>query len=180
MEQEFELKLTLKIREAKPDDAQWLHDYCFSTLPRKEVEEELSSDIEKMGKGEVHRLVAVAGDYTIGNIRLEFNKYGDPELAQIEELAVAPPFRGLDVADKLMECISDVAREKGVKTLQVQPQRSESRVVNYYKKQGFTEPPYVTLYKQLEEAGVEETEEIEEESASKQEGEQQLLVGDEQ
>ncbi|MFQ6039904.1 MAG: GNAT family N-acetyltransferase [Candidatus Poribacteria bacterium] len=179
MEQEFELKLTLKIREAEPNDAQWLHDYCFSTLPEKEVEEELLSDIEKMGKGEVHRLVAVAGDYTIGNIRLEFNKYGDPELAQIEELAVAPPFRGLDVADKLMECISDVAREKGVKTIQVQPQRSESRVVNYYKKQGFTEPPYVTLYKQLEEVEVEETEEIKEGSASKQEGEQQLLVGDE-
>lgn len=179
MEQEFELKATLKVREAEPDDAKWLHYYCFSTLPEKEVEEELSSDIEKMGKGEVHRLVAVAGDYTIGNIRLEFNKYGDPELAQIEELAVAPPFRGLDVADKLMECISNVAREKGVKNLQVQPQRSESRVVNYYKKQGFTEPPYVTLYKQLEETEVEEMEEIEEESASKQEGEQQLLVGDE-
>ena len=62
MEQEFELKLTLKIREAEPDDAQWLHDYCFSTLPAKEVEEELSSDIKKMGKGEIHRLVAVAGD----------------------------------------------------------------------------------------------------------------------
>ena len=111
---------------------------------------------------------------------MEFNKYGDPELAQIEELAVAPPFRGLDVADKLMECISNVAREKGVKNLQVQPQRSESRVVNYYKEQGFTEPPYVTLHKKLEEAEVEETEEIEEENESKQEGEQQLLVGDEQ
>ena len=180
MEQEFELKATLKVREAEPDDAQWLHYYCFSTLPEKEVEEELSSDIEKMGKGEIHRLVAIAGGYPIGNIRLEFNKYGDPELAQVEELAVAPPFRGLDVANKLMECISDLAREKGVKTLQVQPQRSESRVVSYYKDQGFTEPLYVTLHKQLEEEEVEEVEEIEEAKEPKQEGEQQLLVGDEQ
>jgi GNAT superfamily N-acetyltransferase len=180
MEQEFELKLTLKIREAEPDDAQCLHDYCFSTLPRKEVEAELAADIKKMGKGEIHRLVAVAGDYPIGNIRLEFTKYGDPELAQVEELAVAPPFRGLDVADKLMECISNIAREKGVKTLQVQLQRSESRVVNYYKEQGFSEPPYVTLHKQLEEVEAEETEEIEENNEAEQEGEQQLLVGDEQ
>jgi N-acetylglutamate synthase-like GNAT family acetyltransferase len=184
MEQEFELKAILKVREAKSDDAQWLHYYCFSTIPEREVEEELRSDIEKMDKGEVHRLVAVAGGYPIGNIRLEFNKYGDPELAQLEELAVAPPFRGLDVANRLMECISNVAREKGVKILQVQPQRSETRVVSYYQGQGFTEPPYITLQKQLEEAEVEEeveeAEDIEETEEPKQEGEQQLLVGDEQ
>jgi predicted N-acetyltransferase YhbS len=128
-------------------------------------------------------LVAVAGGYPIGNIRLEFNKYGDPELAQLEELAVAPPFRGLHVADRLTECISNVAREKGVKILQVQPQRSESRVVNYYQGQDFTEPPYITLQKQLEETEfeeeVEEVEDIEEAEEPKQEGEQQLLVGDE-
>jgi N-acetylglutamate synthase-like GNAT family acetyltransferase len=183
MEQEFELKATLKVREAEPDDAQWLHYYCFPTIPEKEIEEELSSDIEKMAKGELHRLVAVAGGYPIGNICLEFSKYGDPELAQIEELAVAPPFRGLDVADRLMECISNVAREKGVKIIQVQPQRAESKVVNYYKEQGFAEPPYVILQKHLEEieTSEEEAEEIEEEvgEESKQEGEQQLLVGDE-
>ncbi|MBC8232952.1 GNAT family N-acetyltransferase [bacterium] len=184
MEQEFELKLTLKVREAKPDDAQYLYKYCFSTIPEKEVEAELLSDIEKMGKGEIHRLVAIANDHPIGNIRLEFNKYGDPEIAQMEELAVAPPFRRVsDVADRLIECISNVAKEKGVKILQVQPQRSESRVVNYYQGQGFTEPPYVTLQKQLEEAEtedeVEEPEEIEEVEEPKQEGEQQLLVGDE-
>lgn len=182
MEQEFELKLTLKVREAKPDDAQFLYKYCFSTIPEKEVEEELLSDIEKMGKGEIHRLVAVANDHPVGNIRLEFNKYGDPELAQLEELAVAPPFRrGTDVADRLIECVSKVAKEKGVKTIQVQPQRSESRVVNYYKGQGFTELPYVTLQKRLEDEEVEEVEEIEEKEGkkeTKQEGEQQLLVGD--
>ena len=148
------------------------------------MEAELLSDIEKMGKGEIHRLVAIANDHPIGNIRLEFNKYGDPEIAQMEELAVAPPFRRVsDVADRLIECISNVAKEKGVKILQVQPQRSESRVVNYYQGQGFTEPPYVTLQKQLEEAEVEEeveeAEEIEEVEEPKQEGEQQLLVGDE-
>jgi N-acetylglutamate synthase-like GNAT family acetyltransferase len=179
MEQEFELKATLKVREVEPDDAKWLQYYCFSTIPEQEVEEELSSDIEKMEKGEIHRLVAIAGGYAIGNIRLEFNKYEDPELAQIEELAVAPPFRGLDVADKLMECISNVAKEKGVKILQVQPQRSESRVVNYYKGQGFTEPPYVTLQKRLENEDIDEVEENEEAKEPKQEGEQQLLVGDE-
>ncbi|MBM3234921.1 GNAT family N-acetyltransferase [Candidatus Poribacteria bacterium] len=177
MEQEFELKLTLKVREANPDDAQFLYKYCFSTIPEKEVEEELLSDIEKMGKGEIYRLVAVANDHPVGNIRLEFNKYGDPELAQLEELAVAPPFRrGTDVADRLIECVSKVAREKGVKTIQVQPQRSESRVVSYYKGQGFTEPPYVTLQKRLEEE--EDAEEIEGKKETKQEGEQQLLVGD--
>jgi N-acetylglutamate synthase-like GNAT family acetyltransferase len=179
MEQEFELKLTLKVREAKPDDAQFLYKYCFSTIPEKEVEEELLSDIEKMGKGEIYRLVAVANDHPVGNIRLAFNKYGDPELAQLEELAVAPPFRrGTDVADRLIECVSKVAKEKGVKTIQVQPQRSESRVVNYYKGQGFIEPPYVTLQKRLEDEEVEEVEEIEEKKETKQEGEQQLLVGD--
>jgi len=181
MEQEFELKLTLKVREAKPDDAPFLYKYCFSTIPEKEVEEELLSDIEKMGKGEIHRLVAVANDHPVGNIRLEFNKYGDPELAQLEELAVAPPFRrGTDVADRLIECVSKVAKEKGVKTIQVQPQRSESRIVNYYKGQGFTEPPYVTLQKRLEDEEVEDVKEKEEKKETKQEGEQQqLLVGDE-
>jgi len=182
MEQEFELTATLKVREVEPDDVQWLHYYCFPTVPEKEVEEELASDIEKMEKGEVHRLVAIAGGYPIGNIRLEFNKYGEPELAQVEDLAVAPPFRGLDIADRLMECISNIASEKGVKVLQVQLQRSDSRVVNYYTEQGFTEPPYITLQKHLEETETEEEESVEIETEveeSGQEGEQQLLVGDE-
>lgn len=186
MEQEFVVEATLKIREVKVDDATSLHHYCFSHLPEKEVQEELASDVEKMGKGEIHRLVAVAsGEHPIGNIKLELNKYGEPELAQIEDLAVHGPFRGLGVADRLIECITQVAQEKGVNTLQVQVPRSETRVIETYKEKfKFAEPLYVTLQKTVgeeeeeTEAEEEEAEEVEEEEETSEEGTQQELLTD--
>ena len=83
----------------------------------------------------------------------------------------------------MIQCITEVAQEKGVKTIQVQVPRSEERVIEVYQEQfNFAEPPYVTLQKtvgeedEAEEEAPEE-EEKEEEETSK-EGEQQELLTD--
>ena len=159
MDEEIKVETVLKVRDAEAKDAEALGTYCFSTLPEEQVKAELDSDLEKMKKGEVYRLVVDASGYAIGSIKLEFNKYGDPELAQIEDLAVAPPFRQFGVASQLVESISNVAKDKGVKTIQVEADRDNARVIESYQEWGFDERPVVTLQRQLA------AEEEEEESA---------------
>ncbi len=159
MDQEIKVEAVLKVRDAEAKDAEALGTYCFSTLPEEQVKAELDFDLEKMKSGEVHRLVVEASGYAIGNIRLEFNKYGAPELAQIEDLAVSPPFRRFRVAAQLVESISKVAKDKGAKTVQIEVERDNTRVIESYQEWGFAERPVVALQKQLV------TEEEEEESA---------------
>ena len=173
MDEEIKVETVLKVRDVEAGDAEALGTYCFPTLPEDQVKAELDSDLEKMKSGEVHRLVVDASGYAVGNIKLEFNKYGDPELAQIEDLAVSPPFRQFGVAAQLVASISTVAQDKGVKTIQVEADRSNTRVIESYQEWGFDERPIVTLQKQLvieeEEAESAEAEEPEETAAKEEE-----------
>jgi len=190
MDEEIKVETVLKVRDVEAGDAESLGTYCFPTLPEEQVKAELNSDLEKMKNGEVHRLVVDASGYAVGNIKLEFNKYGDPELAQIEDLAVSPPFRQFGVASQLVASISNVAKDKGAKTIQVEADRNNTRVIESYQEWGFAERPVVTLQKQLvteeeeeevaeeepaEEVVVEEEENAEAEKTSEAEPQQQQL-----
>ena len=149
MEQEFEIKAILRIRRPTMEDAPALHTYCFSSLKPGDVEEKLRSDLEDMESGKVIRLVADAGGYAIGNIKLTLDEE-NPSVGQVSDIAVAGPFKGINVADKLMQVLSDVAKSKGVKTLEVQVHRSETRVIEAFKRWGFSEREIITLEKHLE------------------------------
>ncbi|MCD6506381.1 GNAT family N-acetyltransferase [Candidatus Poribacteria bacterium] len=149
MEQEFEIKAILRIRRPTMEDAPALHTYCFPSLKAKDVEEKLRSDLEDMEGGKVIRLVADAGGYAIGNIKLTLDEE-NPSVGRVSDVVVAGPFKGINVADKLMQVLSDVAKSKGVKTLEVQVHRSETRVIEAFKKWGFSEREIITLEKHLD------------------------------
>ena len=148
MEQEFEVKAVLKIRRPNIEDAPALHLYCFPSLKLSEVEGQLKSDLEGMEGGKVIRLVADASGYAVGNIKLTL-KDDDPTVGLISDIVVAGPFRGINVADRLMQVLTEAAKAKGVKTLEVQVHRSETRVIESFKKWGFSEREIITLEKQI-------------------------------
>ena len=149
LEQEFEIKAILRIRRPTMEDAPALHTDCFPSHKAKDVEEKLRSDLEDMEGGKVIRLVADAGGYAIGNIKLTLDEE-NPSVGRVSDVVVAGPFKGINVADKLMQVLSDVAKSKGVKTLEVQVHRSETRVIEAFKKWGFSEREIITLEKHLD------------------------------
>ena len=108
---------------------------------------------------------------------------GDPEVAQVGNLAVSGPFRQLGVADHLMAAAEVAAAENGAKILEIELTATETNVIQRYKDWGFFEKPLVILQKMLdaeeqEEAVVEETvETVEDENpVTESGGEQQELL----
>lgn len=146
---EFELKTTLKIREATADDAEDLHSYCFVNENLQDIEEELKSDMEKMADGQLYRLVVDASGHAVANIKMERHPL-DPEIGKIDSLTVSVPFRGFNVADRLIDAIYDIAEENEIKSIQVDIPRSDEKIIEAYKRWGFTESPVVTLQKEVE------------------------------
>lgn len=185
--QDFDLAGALKVRQAEEDDAEHLHAYCFPEKNKTEVTKELQTDLE--ADSGTHRLVAEASGYPIGQITVRRNA-GDPDVAEVGDLAVSGPFRQLGVADHLMRAAEETAAEDGAKTLEIGLPSSETNVIQRYKEWGFSEKPLVILQKALVsgaeveevEEVEEEIEELEEESADENEsaetdGEQQELLG---
>lgn len=173
--QEFELKTKLKIREAKADDAEDLHLYCFPNEEFEDIKDELSSDLERMADEQVYRLVVDASGHAVANIRMERSPF-DSEVGKISRLAVAMPFRGFNIADRLVEGINELAAENEINTIQVDIPKSEEKIIEAYKRWGFSESPFVTLQKEIE---AEENEQSEEESVdeSEEKEEEQLDLG---
>lgn len=143
-EQEFELTTKLRIRPVDAEDAKDLHAYCFTSRDAEEVADELKSDLARIKKNEVYRVVAEASGHAIGNIRMEHSK-GDNEIGEISQLAVSTPFRTFGVADKLIDVTSQIAQENGIKTLQIELPESDGAIIEAYKRWGFAERPVVVL-----------------------------------
>ena len=100
---------------------------------------------------------------------------GDPEVAQVGDLAVSGPFRQLRVADYLIEAAQVAASENGAKTLEIELPSSETNVIQRYKDWGFVEKPLVILQKMLDAEQVEEeVEEVVEEVDDTDEDEGQV------
>ncbi|MBM3211124.1 GNAT family N-acetyltransferase [Candidatus Poribacteria bacterium] len=148
MEKAFDITTGLRIRKVNTEDAASLHTYCFPSDTLDEVEKRLKQDIEKMEKGQMYRLVAEINGYAVGNIQLEFEKK-DRKVAQINKLVVTGLFRGTAVADKLVEAISDMAKQSGVEILQIEAQRSDGKIIEKYKSWGFAERDIIILEKKL-------------------------------
>lgn len=146
---EFELKTTLKFREAKANDAEDLHLYCFAHEKLEDIEEELKSDLEKMKKDRLYRLVVDASDHAVANIRME-RGLSDPDIGKISRLAVSVPFRTFNLADRLIDAIYDIAVENGIKIIQVDIPKSEKNIIEAYKKWDFAERDVVTLQREVE------------------------------
>ena len=98
MEQGFDITAGLKIRKATMDDATALSTYCFPSDTLEETEKQLKTDIERMERGDMFRLVAEVNGYAVGNIQLEFSKGKRKKVAEIHKLIVfhiiwSPPDR---------------------------------------------------------------------------------------
>ena len=156
--QDFGLTGALKVRAAEEGDAIHLHTFCFPEKTQEQVTQELQADLES--DGQTTRLVAESSGYPIGQITVSKNA-GDPEVAQVGNLAVSGPFRQLGVADNLIEAAAAAATENGAKTLEIELPSSETNVIQRYKDWGFVEKPLVILQKMLDAEEVEE--EVEEE-----------------
>ena len=153
--QDFDLAGALKVRPAEENDATHLHTFCFPEKTKTEVTQELQADLES--EGQTHRLVAESSGYPIGQITVSKDA-GDPEVAQVGNLAVSGPFRQLGVADHLIRAAEATAAENGAKTLEIELAASETNVIERYKHWGFVEKPLVILQKALD---AEESEEVE-------------------
>ena len=148
MEQAFDIAAGLRIRKASMDDATALRTYCFPSDTLEQVEKQLKRDIERMERGEMYRLVAEVNGYAVGNIQLEFERR-NRKVAQIHRLIVTGPFRGSAVADRLVDAISEVAKQSGVEVLQIEAQRSDGKIIEKYKSWGFAEKETIILEKEL-------------------------------
>ena len=175
--QDFNLAGALKVRSAEKEDAAHLHAYCFPEKAKTQVEIELNGDLAE--DSQTHRLVAEVGGYPIGQISITRNA-GDPEVAEVGNLAVSAPFRPLGVADHLMAAAETAAEEDGVKTLEIGLPSSETPVIQRYKDWGFTEKPLVVLQKSLGSASEEEVEEEVEEAAENEAENEAVDAGGEQ
>jgi len=148
VEQAFDIAAGLRIRKASMDDATALRTYCFPSDTLEQVEKQLKRDIERMERGEMYRLVAEVNGYAVGNIQLEFERR-NRKVAQIHRLIVTGPFRGSAVADRLVDAISEVAKQSGVEVLQIEAQRSDGKIIEKYKSWGFAEKETIILEKEL-------------------------------
>ena len=179
--QAFDLAGAIKVRPAEEDDATHLHTFCFPEKSKAQVAEELKADLES--EGQTHRLVAESSGYPIGQITVSIDS-GDPEGAQVGNLAVSGPFRQFGVADILMTSAQTTAAENGAKTLEIELPASETNVIQRYKDWGFVEKPLVILQKALDaeeqaaEEGAEEAGDTDavENPATETGGEQQELL----
>ncbi len=147
--QDFNLTGAIKVRPAEETDAANLHMYCFPEKTKKQVTEELKNDLK--AENQTHRLVAESSGYPIGQVTVKQN-VGNPEIAQVGNLAVAGPFRHFGVANYLIEAAQDAAAANGVKSLQIELSPSDTSVIQRYKDWGFSEKPVVVLEKILGES----------------------------
>lgn len=148
MEQAFEITAGLRIRKVSVDDATALSTYCFPSDTLEQVEKQLKKDIERMERGEMYRLVAEVNGYAVGNIQLEFDRK-NRKVAYIHKLIVTGPFRGTAVADKLVDAISDLAKQSSVKMLHIEAQRSDGKIIEKYRSWGFAEKDTIILERKL-------------------------------
>jgi ribosomal protein S18 acetylase RimI-like enzyme len=148
VEQAFDITAGLRIRKVNIDDATALRTYCFPSDTLEEAEKKLKQDIERMERGEMYRLVAEVNGYAVGNIQLEFDRK-NRKSAQIHKLIVTGPFRGSPVADRLVDAISEIAKQSGVKTIQIEANRSDGKIIEKYRSWGFEEKETIILEKEL-------------------------------
>ena len=148
MEQAFDITAGMRIRKVTIDDATALRTYCFPSDTLEEAEKKLKQDIERMERGEMYRLVAEVNGYAVGNIQLDFDRK-DRKVAHIHKLIVTGPFRGSAVADRLVDAISEIAKQSGVKEIQIEASRSDGKIIEKYKSWGFEEKETIILEKKL-------------------------------
>ncbi len=149
VEQGFDISAGLKIRKATVDDATALRTYCFPSETLEETEKQLKKDMERMERGDMFRLVAEVNGYAVGNIQLEFNKGKRKKVAQIHKLIVTGPFRGSTVADRLVDAISEMAKQSGVEVIQLEANRADGKIIEKYKSWGFEEKETIILERKL-------------------------------
>jgi ribosomal protein S18 acetylase RimI-like enzyme len=94
----------------------------------RETEKDVTESLEHGGM-----LLAWRGETAAGTVRFQFNE----GLMYVGRLGVLPEFRGLGIGSQLMEAIEQVARERGVGTVEIIVRQSLESNLTLYRKLGY-------------------------------------------
>ncbi|WP_062076600.1 GNAT family N-acetyltransferase [Demequina globuliformis] len=134
--------LSPEVRTATPEDA--------PTLARLLVEfnHEFDAQVDDIREveGRLSRLLArrdffavLAGDPAIAfaTVALRATAYNDSAVAALEDLYVAPQWRGMGVGSTLMEALGERARERGILAAEVFVDEPDAGALRFYQRHGF-------------------------------------------
>ncbi|MDY7039700.1 MAG: GNAT family N-acetyltransferase [Chloroflexota bacterium] len=121
------------IRPAALDDARALQRNCFPARSLDDVSGYLSWCLHQAEKGQLVRLVAEIDAQAVANAQLTM--LGD--VAEIGSLVVAEGYRGSGIGTALIAALVDIARERGMKVLEIGVRPDDERVRALYARLGF-------------------------------------------
>ena len=125
------------LRPARIKDAEALWQNCFSENTLDQTREYLAWCLRQVEKGRVVRLVAEADGQAVANAQLTLRR----DRAEIGSLVVAEGYRRRGIATALVAALTEEARKRGVRRLEIGARASEPAVIALYRRWGFTPGP---------------------------------------
>jgi len=115
----------------RPED---MDAYCSEAFSLAELERELAAPY-------LHTVLAVAGNEIAGYAQLRSGPPPDcvtgPDPIELKRLYVGPRWQGAGVAQTLMAHATDLAQQRGARTLYLAVWQHNHRAIAFYAKQGF-------------------------------------------
>ncbi|MFQ6015223.1 MAG: GNAT family N-acetyltransferase [Anaerolineae bacterium] len=123
----------IEIRPVTLDDLPALQANCFLQSTLAEVENYLLWCLQQIKKGRMVRLVATVNGEAVANAQL----FISGRKAEIGSLVVNERFRKRGIARQLIETLTEIARQCGVRTLEIGARKSDQAVSAFYQRMGF-------------------------------------------
>lgn len=125
----------LSFRTARPEDLSALYHTCYSHYALPYFDAGFQRILREQTDGRTIQLVAeAAGQGTIGSGQLV--RYTDAR-AEIADLAVAPTWRGQGVGTALIQVLTRIAWEVGIRRLEIGATEDNCRALALYERLGF-------------------------------------------
>ena len=129
-------RLAITIRRVRSSDASALQRHCFPDQALWEVQGYLIWCERQAAKGQMVRLVAEVSGEAMANAQLTLRR----DWAEIGSLVVAEGWRRQGIATRLIEALTEIARQQGVRALEIGVSQSAPGVQRLYRSLGFV--PY--------------------------------------
>ena len=127
------------------DDVTYIYDFLCD-LEEQSLDTELFKTIfrKNLQNPDCHHLVAFQGQQCIGYISMhsQWLLHHCNKVGEIQELYVAPPYRGLGVGSALIQAIEQIAANEGVLHIEVTANQKRQRTHQFYENIGFTKTHY--------------------------------------
>lgn len=130
-----------RLRPVEQADAPALQSNCWPEKTVEEVESRLSYLVAMREKGRIWGIVALGGQTVVGFGQLV--QWG--ERYEISDLVVGERWRGQGAGMALIHRLLGIARERGVKEVEIGGAESNPRAVALYRRLGFREQRRVLL-----------------------------------